>query len=74
MLSNGSHPNRALQRDWDQAGAAAFAVEILEAVDVRDEPGFDLDGELALLEEIWLDKLRSFDDRGYNTGSRIREV
>lgn len=74
MLANGSHFNRALQEDWKQAGPDAFVLEILETVDVRDEPGFDLEGELGLLEEIWLEKLRPVEPRGYNTGTRIREV
>ncbi len=73
-LANGAHTNTALQRDWKQHGADAFHFEILEVVDVREEPGFDLDDELTLLELLWLEKLGPLGERTYNRGDNLRQV
>ncbi|MFH1279400.1 MAG: GIY-YIG nuclease family protein [Candidatus Eisenbacteria bacterium] len=74
MLSTGAHRNRALQEDWNEFGADRFVFEILESVEVRDDPGFRVEDELSLLEEIWIEKLRPFDEAGYNRGSKIRQA
>lgn len=73
MLSHRMHDNRRLQADWDRLGPDAFAFDVLEVVEPRDDPGFSLADELTLLEQIWLEKLQPLAPRGYNTGARIRE-
>ena len=73
-LRNNSHPNKELQQDWNQFGADQFAFEILEVIPVQDDPNFNLRDELTLLEQIWLEKLQPFGERGYNTSDRIREA
>jgi hypothetical protein len=40
----------------------------------RDEPHFNLSDELTLLEQIWLEEVEPFGERGYNTGPNIRQV
>ena len=74
MLKIGSHTNKELQRDWIEFGSDAFHFEILEVVKVQDNPNFNLDDELTLLEQIWLEKLQPFGERGYNVNDRIREA
>lgn len=75
MLKIGSHKNKALLEDWKQYGEEQFAFEILEVVDVKDDPNFNLKDELTLLEEIWLEKLNPFGEKGYNSVDvKIREV
>ena len=74
MLRAGMHDNRALQKDWNDFGPDSFTFEILEEVRVEESPDFSLDDELALLEEIWLERLEPFGDRGYNLNRRIREA
>jgi hypothetical protein len=73
-LTIGSHRNRALQADWNTYGADAFRFEILEVVKVTDDPHFSLDDELTLLEQIWLEQLQPFGERGYNTDAKIRQA
>jgi hypothetical protein len=73
MLSSGRHTNTALQADWTKDGADAFKFEIVEVIKQKDDPEFNLDAELSLLEEIWLEKLQPFGEKGYNPNSRIRE-
>jgi hypothetical protein len=73
LLSHGMHPNGALQADWRQFGADAFRLEVVEVVQVKDDPLFNLDDELTLLEQIWLEQTRALGDGGYNEDARIRE-
>ena len=44
------------------------------AVRVTDDPNFNLEDELTLLEEIWIEKLHPFDGTGYNTERKIRQA
>ena len=74
MLTTGSHRNEALQKDCNAFGSDKFIFEILEVVKVKDDPNFNLLDELTLLEQIWLEKLQPFGDRGYNTDARIRQA
>ena len=74
MLSIGGHTNRSLQEDWSRDGADAFVFEVLEVVKVSDSPHFNLSDELTLLEQIWLEQLQPFGERGYNRDTNIRQV
>lgn len=73
MLSIGRHDNQALQNDWNQLGPEAFVFEILDAFKPRDDPDFCLEDELTLLEQIWLERLQPFGERGYNQGPIRRD-
>lgn len=74
MLKIGSHTNKGLQKDWDEFGPDSFTFEVLEEVKILDNPNFNLKDELTLLEQIWLEKLQPFSERGYNPNERIREA
>ena len=74
MLSNGSHRVPELQKDWNVFGSDKFVFEILEVVKVKDDPNFNLEDELTLIEQIWIEKLQPFGEWGYNTGTRIRQA
>jgi hypothetical protein len=74
MLKINSHPNKELQNDWNEMGPEQFTFEILETIQIKDDPNFNLKDELTLLEEIWLEKLQPFGERGYNPDAKIREV
>ena len=74
MLTIGRHRNAELQSDWIQYGADNFVFEILQTVEVTDDPDFSVSDELELLEQIWMEKLQPFGDRGYNTDTRIRQA
>jgi hypothetical protein len=67
QLRLGAHPNRALQKDWNELGAEAFEFEILDTLTPPDTPAYDPSGDLRVLEDLWLEKLSPFDERGYNT-------
>jgi len=74
MLRIGSHRNKELQKEWNEYGEDKFVFEILETVQVRDDPKFNLSDELTLLEMIWLEKLQPFGEKGYNQNSNIRQA
>ncbi len=74
LLKSGVHKNKPMQAEWNSYGPAAFVFEILEEVKVTDDPHFKLSDELTLLEEIWLEELQPFGDRGYNTSKAIRQA
>ena len=74
MLATGSHRNKMLQKEWNEYGKDKFVFEILEVVEVKDDPNFNLDDELTLLEEIWLEQLQPFEENGYNLDSKIRQA
>lgn len=74
MLTIGTHRNEALQRDWNTYGSEKFVFEVLEVVKVKDDPHFNVEDELTLLEEIWVEKLQPFGERGYNEGRKIRQA
>lgn len=74
MLTIGKHRNEMLQKEWNAFGADNFVFEILEEVKVTDDPNFNLNDELTLLEQIWIEKLQPFGERGYNNDTRIRQA
>src|ERR1051325_771188 len=65
-LRMGSHQNRELQKDWAEFGAEAFEFEVLDTLAPPERPGYDPSDDLKALEQLWLDKLSPFDERGYN--------
>ncbi|PYS69527.1 MAG: excinuclease ABC subunit C [Acidobacteria bacterium] len=65
LRANG-HPNKELQKDWNELGKEKFAFEVLDQMDPLDTPSFDAKRELKFMEEMWLEKLQPFDERGYN--------
>jgi hypothetical protein len=66
-LKMGAHRNQELQRDWNDLGEGTFAFEILDTLKPRTEPGYDVKRELGTLEELWLERLAPYGERGYNT-------
>ena len=74
MLSSGSHRNRQLQADYKHYGAEAFRFDVLQTIDVKDEPGFNLSRELEVIEELWLDELDPVGENGYNPNRQIRQA
>jgi hypothetical protein len=66
-LRMGGHRNRELQKDWAEFGAEAFEFEVLDTLTPPEQPDYDPKDDLRALEELWLDKLLPFDERGYNS-------
>jgi hypothetical protein len=74
QLKSGNHPNKQLQADWNQLGSDAFAFEIVDELTPRADLKLDYRAELTSLEDLWLEKLQPFADRGYNVPKLSREA
>lgn len=70
LKANG-HQNKQLQADWNELGEEKFAFEILEELEQRE--GLDSKKELEFLEDLWLEKLQPFGEKGYNEPKMTRE-
>lgn len=72
-LKMGSHRNKRLQDEWNEFGGSNFAFEILDQLHPGEDPQADYRKELAFLEELWVEKLQPFGERGYNKRKLSRE-
>jgi hypothetical protein len=63
-LGFGSHPNQALQQDWNAHGEAAFVFEVLS--ELAPEEGVDDRKNLKKLAQMYLDDLQPYAEKGYN--------
>lgn len=72
-LNAGSHSSKALQSDWNQSGEDAFEFEVLEPVEPRDDPKYDYKADIDVLEDLWLEKIEPYGDKGYNERKKTRE-
>jgi hypothetical protein len=73
QLGAGVHANQALQADWNELGAENFAFEIVDELTPRAGEAVDYRAELEALEDLWLERLRPFNERGYNRPKLSRE-
>ncbi len=67
QLKNGSHPNREMQRDYNEVGEEGFSFDVLDYLKPKEDLNYDYTDELRVLEEMWLDKLQPYDEKGYNS-------
>ena len=70
QLEHGSHPDRELQRDWNEFGSDAFEFEMLDRLEPRDEPAYDPTEDLRVLKEMWLEKLKEAGELLYRQSRR----
>jgi hypothetical protein len=72
-LNAGQHASKSLQADWHEFGESAFEFETIEPLEPRDDPQYDYKSDLETLEELWLEKIRPFGEKGYNERKMTRE-
>ena len=70
QLKSGLHMNKQMQRDFSEAGEANFSFEMLDYLKPKNDLKRDYAEELQMLEEMWLEKLHPYDERGYNAQKR----
>ena len=58
--------NRALQKDFNETGITNFSFEIIDYLKPKEDAKMDYTDDLKILEEIWMEKLQPFDERGYH--------
>jgi hypothetical protein len=70
QLENGLHPDRELQKDWNDLGSDAFEFEVLDRLEPKDEPAHDPTEDLRVLKEMWLEKLTASGEPLYRQSGR----
>ena len=70
QLNMGSHRVSELQKEWKEFGESNFVYEILE--EIKEEKGLDMSRELKAAEQLYLDDLEPYGERGYNKKRRER--
>lgn len=73
QLYAGAHFNKALETDWKRYGTGRFEFEILEELSSHDDANQDYAADLETLENIWLEKLQPYGERGYNEPKKTQE-
>lgn len=73
QLRSGNHPNKRLQADWNEFGSESFAFEVLDELAATEGADYDYRPDLAFLEELWLEKIQPYSERGYNEKKKGRE-
>src|SRR5215470_794012 len=64
QLRSGRHPNQKLQAEWNQFGSESFVFEVLDEMTATNGAGYDYRADLLALEDLWLEKLQPYDERG----------
>jgi len=58
QLKSGGHPNKELQKEWNELGEDDFEIKILEILEYdKDELKTDYSEELNIMEIMWAEKL-----------------
>lgn len=66
QLKMGSHMNSGLQKDYNEYGDENITFEIVDTLEPKDDPAYDYKEDLKVFEEMWIEKLQPFDEKGYN--------
>jgi hypothetical protein len=73
QLRTGNHQNKKLQAEWNQFGGDRFVFEVLDELSATEGADHDYKAELAFLEELWLERLEPYGERGYNEKKKGQE-
>ena len=65
-LKFGSEGIKELLDDYKKYGEENFSFEILDQLKPKDDPLYNYSEDIKVLEELWIEKLQPFDERGYN--------
>ena len=67
QLKNGLHVNKEMQKDFNDIGEENFSFDIVDQLKQKEDVNYDYTEELKILEEMWLEKLQPYNEKGYNT-------
>jgi len=66
QLNFGMHRNKELQAAYTQFGEQHFSFDVLDYLEPKKDPGYNYAEDLKVLEDMWLDKLQPYENKGYN--------
>jgi hypothetical protein len=64
------HLSKELIKDWQEYGQENFIFEVLDQLKAEENPLYDYRNDLKTLEDLWLEKLQPYDEKGYNQRKR----
>jgi group I intron endonuclease len=67
QLKNGLHLNKEMQKDFIEIGEEGFSFDVLDYLKPKEDLNYDYTEELKILEDMWLEKLQPYNEKGYNT-------
>lgn len=67
QLNLGSHMNSGLQEDYKKYGEDKFSFEVIDYLEPKEGISYDYTKDLEALEELWLEKLQPYGEKGYNS-------
>ena len=73
QLKAGSHPNKKLQTEWNEYGGEKFAFEVVDELAATQGVDYDYRTDLVHLEELWMEKLEPYGERGYHEKKKGKE-
>ena len=69
-LNDGSHRDRELPSDWNALGESAFEFDVLDELELPDDPAYDPADDLTVLLQMWTAKLVAAGVELYPTTAR----
>ncbi|MDD5765762.1 MAG: GIY-YIG nuclease family protein [Candidatus Marinimicrobia bacterium] len=66
QLELGSYRNKELQADFTAFGKEKFSFDVVDYLEPKEDPSYNYTKDLEMLEEMWVEKLKPFGDKGYN--------
>jgi group I intron endonuclease len=72
-LKMGNHRNKKLQEEWNEYGSENFVFETLDEIQPVNNPDYDARADLIFFEDMWLEKLQPYGERGYNEKKKTKE-
>ncbi len=75
-LDSGGYPSKDLVKEWKENGSQQFVFEILDELEHQDVPvpDYQIKADLKALEELWLEKIKPFGDKGYNWKNKHKYI
>jgi hypothetical protein len=66
QLEMNSYVNKKLQEDFNKFGEKNFIFETIDLLEPKEDINYDYTDDLNVLEEMWLEKIQPYDEKGYN--------
>ncbi len=73
QLNFGSHKNDELQKEWKEFGEDNFVYEIVDELKQFEDKDMDYREEVKVLENMLIEELQPFDNRGYNKRKKFQK-
>jgi len=70
QLEMGSHPDHELQADWNALGPDTFTFEVVDLLEMDNDPAYDPTEDLVVLKQLWLERLAAAGETFYRQSFR----